>query len=377
MNPLKELAAFGQSIWFDSISRSLVTTGELERMMEEYAVTGITSNPSIFEKAISAGDDYDADIRDCAARGLDGPELLTDLFVKDIKKAARILLPVYEKTWGRDGFVSIEVNPLLARDAEGTVKEAQQLHSMIDMPNILIKVPGTVEGVKAVEDLLFDGLNINITLLFSVERYVEVAKAYVRALKRRHDEGLPVREIFSVASFFVSRVDTLFDSVMEEMAGSAADGSKKAALLGLVSKVAVANAKLAYMRQADIFTEEDFGALREAGAGEQKLLWASTSTKNSAYSDVKYVEELIGKDTINTIPLNTMLAFKDHGTVAPTLSAGLKEARALMDSLPGLGVDYTVLTDKLEADGVKAFADAYESLLAGVMEKKASLVQGG
>jgi len=377
MNPLKELAAFGQSIWFDSISRSLVTTGELERMMEEYAVTGITSNPSIFEKAISAGDDYDADIRDCAARGLDGPELLTDLFVKDIKKAARILLPVYEKTWGRDGFVSIEVNPLLARDVEGTVREAQQLHSMIDMPNILIKVPGTVEGVKAVEDLLFDGLNINVTLLFSVERYVEVAKAYVRALKRRHDEGLPVREIFSVASFFVSRVDTLFDSVIEEMAASAPDENKRAALLGLVSKVAVANAKLAYIRQADVFTEEDFGALREAGAGEQKLLWASTSTKNSAYSDVKYVEELIGKETINTIPLKTMLAFKDHGTVAATLPAGLDEARALMDSLPGLGVDYTALTDKLEADGVKAFADAYEGLLAGVMEKKASLVRGG
>ncbi len=377
MNPLIELSRFGQSIWFDSISRSLVTTGELERMMEEFAVTGITSNPSIFEKAISAGSDYDNDIRDAAARGLDNHELLTDLFIKDIKKAARILLPVYEKTWGRDGFVSIEVNPLLARDVKGTIREAQALHSSIDMPNILIKVPATVEGVEAVEELLFDGLNINITLLFSVERYVEVAKAYVRALSRRLKEKLPVKGIFSVASFFVSRVDTLFDAVLQEMAEKTDDEEKKAALLGLVSKVAVANAKLAYIRHGEIFTDENFGALREAGAGEQKLLWASTSTKNSAYSDVKYVEELIGKDTINTIPLNTMLAFKDHGKVAPTLASDLDGARAVMDSLEGLGVDYRGLTDKLEADGVKAFADSYESLLAGVMAKKAALVQGG
>jgi len=377
MNPLIELSRFGQSIWFDSISRSLVTTGELERMMEELAVTGITSNPSIFEKAISAGGDYDNDIRDAAARGLDNHELLTDLFIKDIKKAARILLPVYEKTWGRDGFVSIEVNPLLANDAKGTIREAQALHSSIDMPNILIKVPATVEGVEAVEELLYDGLNINITLLFSVERYVEVARAYVRALKRRLDEKLPVKGIFSVASFFVSRVDTLFDTVLQDMAEKTADEEKKAALLGLVSKVAVANAKLAYIRHGEIFTEAGFGALRDAGAGEQKLLWASTSTKNSAYSDVKYVEELIGKETINTIPLNTMLAFKDHGTVAPTLASGLEDARAVMDSLEGLGVDYRALTDKLEADGVKAFADSYESLLAGVMAKKAALVQRG
>ncbi len=377
MNPLKELSAFGQSIWFDSISRTLVTTGELEKMMDEYAVTGITSNPSIFEKAISAGSDYDEDIRDAAARGLDGEELLTDLFVKDIKKAARILLPVYEKTWGRDGFVSIEVNPLLAHDADATIREAQALHSTIDMPNILIKVPGTVEGVKAVEELLYDGLNINITLLFSVERYKEVARAYVRALKRRLNEKLPVKNIFSVASFFVSRVDTLFDSVIKDMAGTAPDENKKTALQGLVSKVAVANAKLSYIRQGEIFTDENFGALREAGAGEQKLLWASTSTKNEAYSDVKYVEELIGKDTINTIPLNTMLAFRDHGAVAPTLASGLNEARSVMDSLADLGLDYTALTDKLEADGVKAFADSFESLLAGVMAKKASLIAGG
>jgi len=377
MNPLIELNRFGQSIWFDSISRSLVTTGELERMMEELAVTGITSNPSIFEKAISAGSDYDNDIRDAAARGLDNHELLTDLFIKDIKKAARILLPVYEKTWGRDGFVSIEVNPLLARDVKGTIREAQALHSSIDMPNILIKVPATVEGVEAVEELLYDGLNINITLLFSVERYVEVAKAYVRALERRLKEKLPVKGIFSVASFFVSRVDTLFDTVLQEMAEKTEDEEKKAALLGLVSRVAVANAKLAYIRHGEIFRDDNFGALREAGAGEQKLLWASTSTKNSAYSDVKYVEELIGKDTINTIPLNTMLAFKDHGKVAPTLASDLDHARAVMDSLEGLGVDYRALTDKLEADGVKAFADSYESLLAGVMAKKAALVQRG
>ncbi len=376
MNPLIELNRFGQSIWFDSISRSLVTTGELEGMMEELAVTGITSNPSIFEKAISAGSDYDADIRDAAARGLDNHELLTDLFIQDIRKAARILLPVYEKTWGRDGFVSIEVNPLLARDVKGTIREAQALHSSIDMPNILIKVPATVEGVEAVEELLYDGLNINVTLLFSVERYRDVARAYVRALQRRLKEKLPVKGIFSVASFFVSRVDTLFDAVLQDMAEKTPEEDRKAALLGLVSKVAVANAKLAYISHGEIFKDEAFGPLREAGAGEQKLLWASTSTKNRAYSDVKYVEELIGKDTINTIPLKTMLAFKDHGTVAPTLCQGLDEARAVMASLDDLGVDYRALTYKLEVDGVKAFADSYEGLLEGVMAKKASLVQG-
>jgi len=374
MNPLKELNIFGQSIWFDNISRSLVTSGELERMMEEYAVTGITSNPSIFEKAISAGDDYDNDIRDAAARGLDGAGLLTALFVKDIKKAAMVLLPVYEKSWGRDGYVSIEVSPLLARDAAGTIKEAQQLHAMIDMPNILIKVPATKEGVEAVEELLYDGLNINVTLLFSVDRYVEVAQAYVRALKKRMAEGKDVKRIFSVASFFVSRVDSLFDAVIEEKAESSTDAEVRESIKGLAGKVAVANAKLAYVKGQEIFSEKNFGDIAGAEGGAQKLLWASTSTKNSAYSDIKYIEDLVEKDTINTIPLNTMLAFKDHGTVAPTLARGLAESADVMASLSGLGIDYTALTDKLEDDGVKAFADAYKSLLAGVMAKKDSII---
>jgi len=374
MNPLKELNHFGQSIWFDNISRSLVTTGELERMMDEYAVTGITSNPSIFEKAISSGNDYDNDIRDAVAGGLNGAELLTSLFVKDIKKAARALLPVYKRTSGRDGFVSIEVSPLLARDAEGTIKEAHELHAMIDMPNILIKVPATVEGVVAVEQLLYDGLNINITLLFSVDRYVEVARAYVRALERRLKEGKKVDCIFSVASFFVSRVDSLFDSAIEEKAETAPPGETKEALKALAGKVAVANAKLAYVKGEEIFSEENFEVLKKAGAGVQKLLWASTSTKNKAYSDIKYVEDLIEKDTINTIPLKTMLAFRDHGTVGPTLAAGLSEAGEVMGALPGLGIDYTALTGRLEADGVKAFADSYEDLLAGVMAKKDTII---
>ncbi|MFQ5353739.1 MAG: transaldolase [Thermodesulfobacteriota bacterium] len=377
MNPLKELNRFGQSIWFDNISRDLLTNGELERMIDEYAVTGITSNPSIFEKAISAGDDYDGDIRDFVAKGLDGPDLLTALFVKDITLAAKALLPVYEKSRGRDGFVSIEVNPLLARDAAGTIKEARELHSTINMPNILLKVPATVEGVEAVEELLYDGLNINVTLLFSVDRYRDVARAYVRALQRRLDEGRSVDGIFSVASFFVSRVDNLFDTTLEEMAEGSTDTSNKEALTSLAGKVAVANAKLAYIKSRDIFGDDNFGALGAAGAGEQKLLWASTSTKNKAYSDIKYVEELVGKETINTVPLNTMLAFKDHGTVGPTLASGLDEAGEVMASLSGLDINYTSLTDRLEDEGVKAFADSYESLLAGVMAKKDSIIKRG
>ncbi|MFQ5427845.1 MAG: transaldolase [Thermodesulfobacteriota bacterium] len=374
MNPLKELNNFGQSIWFDNISRDLLTTGELERMIDEYAVTGITSNPSIFEKAISAGDDYDGDIRDFVAKGLDGPDLLTALFVKDITLAAKALLPVYEKSRGRDGFVSIEVNPLLARDAAGTIKEARELHSTINMPNILIKVPATVEGVEAVEELLYEGLNINVTLLFSVDRYSDVARAYSRALRRRFDEGRSVDGIFSVASFFVSRVDSLFDTTLEEMAEGSTEPAKKEALKTLAGKVAVANAKLAYINCLDIFSEDNFGALSAAGAGEQKLLWASTSTKNPSYSDIKYVEDLVERETINTIPLNTMLAFKDHGTVGPTLASGLDEARTIMESLGGLDINYTSLTERLENEGVKAFADSYESLLAGVMAKKDSLI---
>ncbi len=372
MNPLKELNHFGQSVWFDNISRDLLTSGELERMIAEYAVTGITSNPSIFEKAISAGDDYDGDIRDFVSEGLDGPALLTALFVKDIKLAAEALLPVYEKSNNRDGFVSIEVSPLLARDAAGTIKEARELHSTINMPNILIKVPATVEGVEAVETLLYEGINVNVTLLFSADRYVDVARAYVSALERRSREGKSVKGIFSVASFFVSRVDSLFDTVIEELAG-AATGEEKETLNSMPGKVAVANAKLAYIKYLDMFSADNFGALNEAGAGVQKLLWASTSTKNSSYSDIKYVEDLIEKETINTIPLNTLLAFKDHGTVGPTLAKGLAEAESLMGSLTGLGIDYTALTGRLEDEGVKAFADSYKSLLAGVMAKKESI----
>ncbi len=374
MNPLKELNHFGQSIWFDNISRDLLTSGELERMIDEYAVTGITSNPSIFEKAISAGDDYDGDIRDFVSEGLDGPALLTALFVKDIKLAATALLPVYEKSGGRDGFVSIEVSPLLAKDADGTIKEARELHSMIDMPNILIKVPATVEGLIAIEELLYDGISINITLLFSVDRYVKVAEAYVRALRRRSEEGKSVKGIFSVASFFVSRVDSLFDTVIAEKAEAATSADKSEGLKALLGKVAVANAKLAYIKSLAIFSEDNFGDIAKAGGGEQKLLWASTSTKNVAYSDIKYVEDLVEKETVNTIPLNTLLAFKDHGTVGATLAAGLDEAREIMGALSGLGLDYTALTGKLESDGVKAFADSYKDLLSGVMAKKESII---
>jgi len=376
MNPLIELKDFGQSVWYDNIRRSLITSGEFERMIREYAVTGVTSNPTIFEKAISGGAEYDDDIKRFVAEGLDEADILKNLFIEDIRLAAASLRPVHNGTDGEDGYVSIEVRPSLAHDALSTMEEARNLASLVDMPNLMVKVPATFEGLEAIEELVYEGYNINVTLLFSVDRYAHVAEAYVRGVERRVEEEKSVSDIFSVASFFVSRVDTLIDGIIEERLEAAASSEEKKVLEGLPGKSAVWNAKLAYLKYGEIFGGERFARLARHGARPQKLLWASTSTKNPAYRDVKYVEELIAEGTINTMPLQTLLAFHDHGRVSSTLVEGLDEAREMTGRLSDAGIDYSSITLTLEDKGVKAFVDSYEDLLKCVAAKKEMFLMG-
>ncbi len=377
MNPLQELKEFGQSIWFDNIRRSLLTSGELKRMIIEYGVTGVTSNPTIFEKAISGGGEYDEAIERLVGLGHTDEEILNALVIEDIRLAAEVLLPVFNETGGEDGYVSIEVSPALAADSAGTVKEALRLHSIIKMPNVLIKVPATVEGVKAFEELTYEGINVNVTLLFSKERYMEVARAYVRALERRAAGGKGLKDIFSVASFFVSRVDALTDSQLEErLQRDGLTGEEESGLKGLQGKAAVANAALAYIKYQEVFQGAAFKGLESNGARPQRLLWASTSTKNPLYSDIKYVEELIEKKTVNTMPLNTLLAFYDHGRVEKTLSGALDGAGLVMDGLKSVGIDYDRVTATLEERGVKAFSESYDGLLKCIKAKSAFLSMG-
>ncbi len=373
MNPLKELNRFGQSVWFDNIRRGLIVSGELKRMMDEYAVTGVTSNPTIFERAISGSTDYDESIAALVEEGKDEHAILRELFTEDIGMAADLFVPVYESTGGRDGFVSIEVSPALAHDTEKTVKEAETLHRLLARPNVMVKVPATKEGVAAIERLIGGGYNINVTLLFSVRRYEDVALAYIKGLEKRLADGRPLDRIASVASFFVSRVDTLVDRLLGELRDAASTDKERERIEALMGRAAVANARLAYKRYLEIFTGERFKRLEEHGARPQRLLWASTGTKNPAYSDIKYVEELIAEGTVNTMPLNTMKAFADHGRVAPTLVQGLEGAQGVIDDISGLGIDMEDVAARLEEDGVRLFYESFEKLVDCIREKRSAL----
>ncbi|MBE9527815.1 MAG: bifunctional transaldolase/phosoglucose isomerase [Proteobacteria bacterium] len=371
-NLLFDLQEFGQSVWYDNIRRALLTSGELRHLVEQYGVSGVTSNPVIFENAIAGAEEYDHDIMRLSAEGLDDEAILTELMTFDIRLAADVIAQVFKLTNGHDGYVSIEVNPAHAHDTESTVKEAKELHAIIDRPNILIKVPATEDGIKASEELLYQGYNVNVTLLFSVERYEATAKAYVRALERRAAEGKSNADIYSVASFFVSRVDTIVDSVLEEKLAAATSNDDKSRLHDLIGSIAVANAKLAYMKGAEIFGVH-FRDLRISGARPQKLLWASTGTKNPLYSDVKYVDELVGKDTINTMPLKTLMAFHDHGKVRPTLGESVDIAIDMFDELRSFGIKYPELATRLETEGLDAFNKGYANLVACIAGKREDL----
>jgi transaldolase len=360
---LHRLAEYGQSVWIDFLSRDMLRSGELERRMRDDAVVGVTSNPTIFQKAISAGDAYDEQLREVLEEERDPKEIFLRLAIKDVGDALDLLRPVWDEGKGQDGYVSLEVDPNLASDTAGTIEEAQRLHETIDRPNLFVKIPATKAGLPAIEEMIARGRSINVTLIFSLDRYDEVAEAYIRGLERLVEAGGDPGTVASVASFFVSRVDTEADRCLDEIGGHDE----------LKGKLAVANAKLAYQRYKQIFAGDRWEALSSKGATTQRCLWASTSTKNPAYRDVLYVEELIGPKTVNTMPEETIEAFQDHGEVAPTLEQGIDEAKRVFEQIGQAGVDYADVTDTLEREGVEKFADSFAELLEGIRAKSGEL----
>lgn len=367
----------GQSIWQDDISRAQLTSGSLAAMIEDVGVRGVTSNPAIFEKAISGSADYDAQIASLSKSNLSAAEIFEELAVTDIRNACDVFRPIYDLSDGGDGFVSIEVEPQLARDPEGTRASVRRLWKKVDRPNLMVKIPGTVEGAPIIREMLAEGKNINITLLFSIEAYERVAHAYIDAMEQRVEEGKPVHEVASVASFFVSRVDTLTDRLLNEKTSETEDPRDKKALEDLRGKAAVANAKLAYAKFEEIFSGSRWEALKAAGARPQRPLWASTGTKNPDYSDVLYVDTLIGPHTINTMPGKTIQAFLDHGVVKRTVDTGVAQARDVILDLEAAGISIDAVTAQLENEGIDAFINSFETLLAGVEGKRASLAAAG
>ncbi len=360
---LHELSEHGVSVWMDSLSREMLDTGELQRLVDEDAVVGVTSNPTIFEKALSKGDWYDEQLREELEREDDPKEIFVRLAVADVQRACDLLRPVWERTDGLDGFVSIEVDPDLAYEQQATFEEARRLSELVDRENVYVKIPATEPGLGAIEDSIAAGRPINITLIFSLARYAEVAEAYIAGLERLVASGGDPWRVPSVASFFVSRVDTEADRRLEEVGREDLQG-----------RLAIANAKLAYEHYLETFSGERWERLAKAGARPQRCLWASTSTKNPAYRDVLYVEELIGPNTVNTMPLETVEAFQDHGEVRDTLQEGLDEAHALLDELAEAGVDYDDVVATLETEGVQKFSDSFQTLISGIDEKRAALV---
>src|SRR5579862_4170137 len=374
-NPLKTLQEYGQSVWLDFVSRDLLKSGQLGRMIDADGLRGVTSNPSIFEKAIGHGDDYDALIAQAEAAGdLDPGALFEDLAVRDIQEGADQLATVYEQTQRRDGYISLEVSPYLAMDTHGTIEEARRLWRQVDRRNLMVKVPGTKAGIPAIRTLIGEGINVNVTLLFSQQVYHEVANAFVAGLEEYAAKGGDPHRVASVASFFVSRIDTLVDEALDKRIATTADASEKQRLAALKGKVAIANAKLAYRLYQELYSNERWQRLAQSGAQTQRLLWASTGTKNKAYSDVLYVEELIGQNTVNTIPPATMDAFRDHGRVRASLEDDVAGAEAVMQALPGAGVSIDAITARLVEDGVRLFADAADQLYAAVQKKRRSVL---
>jgi transaldolase len=370
-NTIKALLKEGQSVWQDDISRQMIESGALKKRIDQIGIHGVTSNPTIFQKAIAGGSAYDEDIKALLGGGKSAAEIFQTIAVKDIQDACDLFRPIYDETGGEDGFVSIEVLPSLARDTNGTIDNARTLWNAVDRPNLMVKVPGTDEGVPAIETLLTEGININITLLFSLANYENVARAYIKALQARHESGLPVDKLASVASFFVSRVDTLADKKLDEKLAS---GDGDAALItSLKGKVAVANAQLAYERFEELFGANEFTPLADAGALVQRPLWASTGTKNKEYSDVLYVETLIGPHTVNTMPIATMEAFLDHGTVKRTVDADYAAAHKVIEDLASVGISIDDITRQLEDEGIEAFIHSYDDLLDGVESKRSAL----
>jgi transaldolase len=366
MNPLKALQTYGQSVYMDEIRRSMLTDGFLKTLIERDGLRGVTSNPAIFQKAIAETNDYDDTIAELVQAGISVEDIYEDLVVEDIQVAADLFRPTYEASDGRFGYVSLEVNPHLAHDTEGTVKEARHLWSRLARPNVFIKVPGTAAGLPAITSLIREGINVNVTLLFGLSRYTEVAKAYVAGLGQRHAAGNPTERVASVASFFLSRIDVLLDPMLER---AAQEQSQRAAeVLALRGTIAIASAKAAYQIYKEAFGTQQFGALANSGARTQRLLWASTSTKNPDYQDVMYVEPLIGQDTVNTLPVSTLNAYRDHGDPADRMETGIEDAQTTLAALPELGIDLDQCTQQLEDEGVNKFIAPFDSLMSTLAE---------
>jgi len=366
-NPLKDLQKFGQSVWLDYIRRDLFTSGELKRLIEEDGLRGMTSNPSIFEKAIAGSTDYADILASLRSRtGLGAKARYEIIAIRDIQDAADTLRPIYDSTKRRDGYVSLEVSPYLARDLQGTLEEARRLWKTVARENVMIKVPGTTEGIPAFQQLISEGININVTLLFSQEVYERVAEAYITGLEQLAARGGDVSRIASVASFFISRIDNSTDAIVAARLKTSKDPREQEQLKSLLGKVAVANGKQTYQRYLRIFSGNRWKALAAKGAQTQRVLWASTSTKNPSYSDVLYVEEIIGPDTVNTIPPATLDAYRDHGHPRASLTEDLESANRTMETATKLGISMKEITDKLTDDGVRLFAGAFDKLLEAV-----------
>ena len=369
-NALLQLKELGQVVWLDSIHRGQIVSGGLRKLVNEDGLTGETANPTLFDKAIAGTGDYDDAIRRLAQQGKSPLEIYETLAIEDVQMAADVFRPIHNHLNGADGFVSLEVSPKLAYDTQESIVEAQRFFRALNRPNVMIKIPGTKKGVPAIEECLYQGININITLLFSIQAYEQVAFAYIRALERRAAEGKPIDRVASVASFFVCRIDTLADRLIQDRIKTTSDPAEKAKLEALLGKVAIANAKMAYQQFKSIFYQPRFLALKAKGARVQRPLWASTSTKNPNYSDVLYVESLIGPETINTLPLGTIEDFRNHGHVALTLEQDLSGARQILNTLEEVGLFLDDITQQVLTEGVEKFDESLDQLLKSIASKE-------
>jgi transaldolase len=374
-NPLLQLKELGQSVWYDNIDRAQLASGQFQRLLDEDGVSGVTANPTIFEKSISTGHVYDEQMNELIKAGKSTNEIYEALVIHDIQTVADKLRPIYDRTTGQDGYVSLEVSPDLAHNTEGTLSEVRRFWQIVNRPNLMIKIPATPEGIPAVRQALTEGINVNITLIFSLNDYKKVADAYIGALESRLAAGQDISHMGSVASFFVSRVDTLVDKLLEDKIKASSDSAEQQKLKALEGKAAIANARIVYQEFKGIFGSTRFQALKQHGANVQRPLWASTSTKNPAYRDVLYAEELIGPDTVDTMPLETIENFRDHGKVRLSIEDNVAQAHTELDALEQIGIHYDQVTQQLQDEGVQKFADSFHKLFKGIDGKKKAIEQ--
>jgi transaldolase len=374
-NPLLQLKEYGQSVWYDNIDRAQLISGQFKKLLDEDGVVGVTANPTIFQKSISHGDAYDEQITQLIKEGKSTNEIYEALIITDVQTVADILRPIYDRTNRQDGFVSLEVSPDLAHNTEGTISEVRRFWKLVDRPNLLVKIPATPEGLPAIQQALTEGISINITLIFAIDFYRKVTDAYLSALEERNAEGKDISHIASVASFFVSRVDTLVDQLLEDKIKATSDSAEQQKLKSLEGKAAIANARLVYQDFKRIFNTPRFETLKHSGAHVQRPLWASTSTKNPAYRDVLYAEELIGPNTVDTMPLETIEKFRDHGRVRLSIEDNITQAKAELAALEEVGIHYDQVTQQLLDEGVQKFADSFHELFKGIESKKQTIME--